>query len=346
MQTLAAPITVAGVSFDAPANCELVNDALICKEDAQQLELSVHRHALAPRVLPADSLARKTNYLQLLHEGILDAVGRNVPLDGAVPFTSYGKYGVMGSAVPGKGTVAAPAVRLASALWGEEVWQFLEIVAVRTPKIEALIAQLTQSATLPSLKTLASEAEKNREAANAPKTATAASASTAISTDNEKTAPVPASPIATFKSALVTFQHPDYLATEVSIDETDELRASFKHKERTGGPNIVVRMRAPSSVITNAAAAVGARRALVDSFMNKPSNVVPLNKLGKFTGSGFAAIGTPDKKKGFSGVESFEATFATDHQGKILEITLTAEQKYAEDAEFVWALLVKTLSVK
>ena len=55
-------------------------------------------------------------------------------------------------------------------------------------------------------------------------------------------------------------------------------------------------------------------------------------------------IGVPDAKKGLSGVESIETTFAADLTQGLLEVRLGSEQKNATDARAVWSLLVKSIT--
>ena len=72
---------------------------------------------------------------------------------------------------------------------------------------------------------------------------------------------------------------------------------------------------------------------------------VDINKLGPLNGAGFALVGVPDPKKGLSGVESFETTFASEVNGRLLEVRLTAEQQYSSDARVVWAMLAQSLKL-
>lgn len=132
----AAPVTVNGATFDAPASCQAAGGALVCKVDEQQMELWVKRKPLAADIKPTDSLVRKMAYFNELHQSAVSGIMRATANDKSTPFTNYGKYSALGAAMAGKGVVTSPTVRFASVLQGDEVWEFMEVVAARTPALK------------------------------------------------------------------------------------------------------------------------------------------------------------------------------------------------------------------
>lgn len=314
----AAPITVNGATFDAPTTCQPADGVLVCKVEGQQLELWVKRKPLAPAVAATDPFVRKTAYFTEVHQNAVVAILRSTSNDSFTPFTNYGAYSALGAAMPGKGVVTSPTVRFASVLHDEEIWEFLEVVAARTPAVEALSGELQRSLALPVTPVASATPVKPHEGS-----------------------PL----VATFNGKLLSLEHPGYLAAVVSEDTGDALSATFKHKTRkTGGPDMVISLRTPADKQT-ATTLVSQRKTAVTETMAGQTASVAINKLGDLDGSGFALIGTPDSKKGLSGIESFETTFASDINGRVLEVRLTAEQQYSSEAQVVWAMLAKSLKV-
>jgi hypothetical protein len=325
----AAPITINGAAFDAPAACVAADGALVCKEDGQQLEVSVTRKPLSASVGAAgstDSLVRRMADFNQLHESAVANIMRSTGNDKATPFSAYGRYVAVGSAIAGKGVVSSPTAHFASVLHGNEIWQFLEVVAVRTPAVEALSAALQRSLVLPALPA-------------APKV------EIAKATIPETPPKFEGSPlVATFSGKLLSLQYPGYLNPVVIEDTAERLQVNFKHKTRAiAGPDLLVSLRAPQDKQT-AAALVKLRKEAVTASMAGKTDSVELNKLGEINGAGFALIGRPDKAKGLSGVESFETTFAADVGGRILEVRLTAEQQYASEARVVWSAVGNSIT--
>lgn len=301
---IAAPVTINGATFDAPGVCQSADRALVCKVDGQQLELWVTRKPLAPEVTPADSLAKRMAYFNSVHEtavgNILKATGNTT----ATPFSSYGSFSANGSAMPGKGVVTSPSVRFASVLHGEEIWEFLEIVATRTPAIDAVSALLQHSVVMPET-------------------------------------PVAGNPV--FARSQLSMQYPDFLAPVVAEDTTTSLVVNFKHKTRPAGPNLMVSLRSLSDKQTTAASVVNARKEAAATALVGPSATVDVSKLGDLSGVGYALIGVPKSAAGTPNSESIETTFATIVDNRILEVRLTVDQKFSAEAEAVWALLEKTI---
>lgn len=316
----AAPVTINGATFDAPASCQAADGALVCKVDGQQMELWVKRKPLAADIKPTDSLVRKMAYFNELHQSAVSGIMRATANDKSTPFTNYGKYSALGAAMAGKGIVTSPTVRFASVLQGDEVWEFMEVVAARTPGIEALSADLQRSLVLPAV----------------PPPATAK--------PPEPPKPVAAdATVATYSGALLSFQYPLFLEAVVTEDSASGLSIGLKHKAREGGPNVTISLRKPKDAQTNAASAIAQRKQASTSAMMQGSASVEISKLGPIIGAGYALIGVPDAKKGFSGVESVETAFAGSVGDRLLEVRLTAEQKYSKDMEAVWALLSESI---
>ena len=301
-----APVTINGATFDAPGLCQIADRTLVCKVDGQQLELWVTRKPLAPEVTPTDSLAKRMTYFSSVHEtavsNILKATGNTT----STPFSSYGSFSAEGSAMPGKGVVTSPAVRFASVLHGEEIWEFLEIVATRTPAIDAVSALLQHSLVMPA-------------------------------------AAVTGNPV--FTRSQLSLQYPDFLAPIVSEDTATSLVVNFKHKTRPAGPNLIVMLRAVKDTQISASSVIAARKAAVSTAMVGPSATVDMNKLGDIAGVGFAMIGVPTSSNGKPSTESIETTFAPVVDSRLLEIRLTVDQNFAAEAEVVWALLEKSIKL-
>lgn len=338
----AAPVTINGATFDAPSTCQAATGALVCKVDGQQLELWVKRKSLSPDVLPTDTFVRKMAHFHNVHDAAVASIMRATSNDKAAPFSNYGPYSALGSAMTGNAGVSAPTVRFASVLHEEDIWEFLEVVATRTPSVESLSADLQRTLTLPT----------TPQTASAPIAATPAVAATPVAAGPAATPPpeppkVEGSPlVATYSSALLSLEHPGYLRAEVLEDTAESLRVSFKHKTRpNAGPNLVINLLALKDKQQTAAAVVNQRRATVLETMTGQTASVDINKLGPLNGAGFALVGVPDPKKGLSGVESFETTFASEVNGRLLEVRLTAEQQYSSDARVVWAMLAQSLKL-
>ena len=326
----AAPVIVNGASFDAPSSCALADAALVCKEDGQQLELWVYRKPLAATTATTDSLVRKMLSFNDLHESAVANIMRSTGNDKLTPFFGYGNYVAVGSAMAGRGAVSAPTVQFASVLHGDEVWQFMEVVVTRTPAIEALSAALRRSLVLPVLPTVA-----------------ASPPPTAPTVPSTPAKPVDGSPlVATFTEKLLSLQHPGYLNPLVIEDSADRLQVNFKHKTRaTAGPNLLVTLSAPKDKQATVTSTVKLRKEAVAATLRGQTASIELNQLGTINGAGFALIGTPDKAKGLSGVESLETTFAAMVGDRLLEVRLTAEQQYASEARVVWSMLARSIAV-
>ena len=328
----AAPVTVKGATFDAPALCTSADAALVCKIDGQQFELWITRKPLAPRIAASEPMTRKMLHFGEVHETAVSNIMRSTGNDKATPFSNYGSYSALGAAMPGKGVPTSPAVRFASVLHNEEIWEFLEVVAARSPAIDALSKVLQRSLALPATSTVAvataSESGKPADATLKPAPSPAAS-------------PV----IPTLSGPLLSMQYPDFLEPQVIENSVTRFVVNFKHKTRAGGPNLMVNLRPPKDKTENAASVVAARKSALTAMMTGQSGSVDVNTLGEIKGAGFAFLGVPDAKKGLSGVESLETTFAADTAQGLLEVRLGAEQKYTTDTRDVWALLAKSIKL-
>ena len=302
----AAPVTINGATFDAPGVCQSADRALVCKVDGQQLELWVTRKPLAPEVTPTDSLARRMAYFSSVHETAVGNIQKATGNTTSTPFSSYGSFSADGSAMPGKGVVTSPSMRFASVLHGEEIWEFLEIVATRTPAIDAVSALLQHSLMMPAVA-------------------------------------VVGNPV--FTRSQLSMQYPDFLAPVVIEDTATSLVVNFKHKTRPAGPSLIVSLRTVSDKQATAAAVVQARKEAAAAGLVGPSAMVDVNKLGDLSGVGFALIGVPKRAGGAASSETIETTFASVVNNRILEVRLTVDQKFSAEAEAVWALLEKTLSM-
>lgn len=323
----AAPIVVNGATFDAPSSCQAAQTALVCKVDAQQFELWVTRKPMGAAIKPTDSFVRKMEYFTEQHQGAVVNILRSTSNDGFTQSSDYGGYSALGASMAGKGIVSSPTVQFASVLHQDEIWEFLEVVATRTPAIDTLSTALQRSLVLP-----APPVVRAPLAAAEPEVAKKAEGS----------------PLAvTFTSRLLSLELPGYLKADVLEDTTERLQVSFKHKTRpTAGPNLVISLRAPNDPTTTTASIVKLRKDALTAMIRGPIQSVEINKLSELQGAGFALVGTPDRAKGGSGVESLETTFAANVGERILEIRLTAEQQYAPDARAVWSSLVRSITVR
>lgn len=340
----AATITIKGASIDAPATCEVAEGALVCKVDGQQFELWIARKALAPQVLPTDTMVRKMAYFTEIHNIAVKSIFQSTANDKSTAFSSYGSFAAMGAAMPGSGAVSSPAVRFASVLHAEDIWEFLEIVAKRTPAVDALSAALQRSLKLP-----AAAAVPVIAAAVSPAASPAPKPMPATPEPAKPTAPVVA-PYPTFSSALISMQYPDFLEPVVMENTATTVKVNFIDRSRPRGPNLMITLRAPNynskeDKLEAAAVVVKARKDALMATMAGQSASVDVNVLGEIKGVGFALLGAPDVKKGLSGIESFETTFAADTAHGLLEVRLGAEQKFTTDTQAVWMLLAKSMKL-
>jgi hypothetical protein len=316
---LAAPLTINGATFDAPAACKLAEGAMVCKLDGQQLELWVYRKPVGIPMAVAEREAKRAQVFSEFHDGAVSNIIRSTGNDRGTPFSAYGRYAVVGAAMAGKGDVKQPSIHIASLLSGDEMWQFVEVVATRTPAIEVLAGALQRSLLLP--------------------------VSVAAVALVDSVADTATSATQTFTAKLATFQYPNFLLPVVSEDSATVLNVGFKHKARDGGPNVTLSVRTAVEKGVTAATANAKRRTQSTGVMAPGSAAVDVKKLGSINGTGYALLGTPDAAKGFSGIESIETAFAADVDGRLLEVRLTGEQKYSSDVEQVWLLLSKSLKL-
>ena len=335
----ATPVTIKGAMLDAPAACEVAGGALVCKLDGQQFELWITRKPLAANMARGDTMARKMLYFSEIHEMAVNSIAQSTANDKVTPFSVYGSYSALGSAMPGNGVPKSPAVRFAQVLHDEEIWEFLEVVATRTPAIDSLADALQRSLKLPSIAPVPLAATNARPE---PTKAAAASTPSMVADDIRALAPTTTEP--RFSGPLLSMQYPDFLEPVVIENTVTRFAVNFKHKHRAGGPNLMVSLRAPKDKTETAAAVVKARKDALTATMTGESGSVEVNTLGDIKGTGFAMIGVPDAKKGLSGVESIETTFAADLTQGLLEVRLGSEQKYATDTRAVWSLLVKSIT--
>ena len=365
VSAVAAPVTVKGATFEAPAACQAVEGALVCKVDGVQMELWVTRKPLAPQVAPTDTFARKMVYFNDVHDTAVGNILRSTNNDKATPFSSYGAYSALGTAMPGKGVPTSPSVRFASVLHDEEIWEFLEVAATRTPALDSLSEALQRSLVLPAGASVASASSKVADAKPTPPPMTkpaAVAASAAASSASQPlklseamsanatapkvtTTPPPAQTYASFSGPLLALQYPDFLQAVVIENTVSNVAVNFKDKTRPTGPVLSVKLYAPKDKQTTAAVVAKARKDALTATMAGPSGSVDVAALGAIKGVGFALIGVPDAKKGLSGVESIETTFAADVIHGVLEVRLTSESKFSSDAETVWALLAKSIQL-
>ncbi len=336
----ATPVTIKGATLDAPAACQIAEGALVCKLDGQQFELWITRKPLAANMARGDTMARKMLYFSEIHELAVNSIAQSTANDKITPFSVYGSYSALASAMPGNGVPKSPAVRFAQVLHDEEIWEFLEVVAVRTPAIDSLSDALQRSLKLPSIAPVAVTATNS---APEPTSPAAASPPSQVADDNRGRAPTGTEP--RFSGPLLSMQYPEFLEPVVIENTMTRFAVNFKHKNRPSGLNLMVSLRAPKDKAETAAAVVRARKDALTATMTGESGSVEVNTLGDIKGTGFAMIGVPDAKKGLSGVESIETTFAAYLPQGLLEVRLGAEQKYATDARAVWSLLAKSLTL-
>ena len=343
---LAAPVTIKGATFDAPTTCQPADGALVCKVDGVQMELWVTRKLLVPQVTPTDTFARKMVYFNDVHDTAVGNILRSTNNEKATPFSSYGAYSALGTAMPGKGVPTSPSVRFASVLHDEEIWEFLEVAATRTPAVDSLSEMLQRSLVLPASASVAAVAVTPVPLAAAAKlTPPPPVKPAAVAASAPAPAPLPAPAYASFSGPLLSMQYPDFLEPVVIENSVNHVAVNFKHKTRAAGPVLSVNLYAPKDAQTTAAVVVKARKDEQTAKMAGPSGSVDVNALGAIKGVGFALIGVPDAQKGLSGVESIETTFAADVPHGVLEIRLTAESKFSADAEAVWMLLAKSIQL-
>lgn len=335
----AAPVSLNGATFEAPAACVSADGALVCKVDNQQFELWVNRKPLAPNVEPSDPMAKKMAYFTEVHEAAVGNIMRTTNNEAATQFSNYGTYSAMGSALPGKGVPTSPAVRFASVLHNEEIWEFMEVVAARSATIEALSKSLQASLKLPAAKPVAAATPTDKTAPAAAKAAPVAS------TPSDSSVIVPPAPDATFKSQLLTLQYPTFLEPIVVEDTATALSVKFRHTSRAAGPHLTLVVRATVDKL-GAGVVAAQRKAAIEAAMVGKSASVPVTKLASINGAGFALLGVPDPAKGLSGVETIETLFVGDVDGRQLEARVTSEQKFSGEAQAVWGLMSKSLQLR
>jgi hypothetical protein len=331
----AEPITIKGARLDAPAACKLADGALVCKLDGQQFELSIERAPLAKTDTLTNSYLQRLAAFSGAHEASVDAIKRSTANDTVTSFNTYGSYSALGAAMPGRGSPASPAVHFASVLHEGDVWEFMEIVAVRTPGIEAIAKALRESLVLPASKS-------DVVASNLTPEPTTPAQTKPISTEHESLT------VATFSSALLSLQYPKFLEPIVVENTVESVSVNFKHRTRSAGPHLTITLRAPSDK-KSASVSANERKTVIEATLAPGGGSVDIATLGAIAGTGYAIIGTPDPKKGLSGAEFLETIFfadTRDAKARQLEVRLTAEQKYMEDTQSVWALLAKSISLK
>jgi hypothetical protein len=337
---IAAPVTVSGASFDAPASCITVESALVCKLDGQQFELWVTRKPLAPDFAPTDPMAKKMEFFTEAHEIAVTSIMRSTGNDSPTQFSNYGTYSAMGTALPGKGVPTSPTVRFASVLHDEAIWEFMEVVAVRTPAVDALSSTLQSSLKLPNI--IPAPKPVAEKTASTGSTAKASAATTSSTTPSGPVVIEPTAPDAWFESKLLKLQYPTFLEPTVAENSDASLNVVFKHKTLADGPRLTILLRANSEQLV-AAAAAARRKAELTATMAGKSASVDIAALGTIQGAGFALLGVPDPAKGLSGVESIETVFVADVAGRQLHVQMSTAQKNSGDAQAVWGLLSKSI---
>lgn len=352
---VAAPVSVGGASLDAPTSCVVAEGALVCKLDNVQFELWVTHKPLAPSVQPSDAFAKKMAYFADVHERAVEAIMNSTQNDSAsaTQFSNYGAFSAMGTALPGKGVPTSPSVHFASVLHDEEIWEFMEVVAARSPAIDALSKSLQASLKLPA----AIPAKSVAKAATTPATPVAVSPSPSLARAPEKVADKPTAandvieptaPDARLETKALTLQYPTFLTPTVIDDRPDTQVIRFKHRTRASGPNLTVTLtpRAAATDDAKLAAEVNNRRSELSAKMLGQVAVVDANAFGALRGAGFAMIGTPDSAKGGTGVEMIETQFVANIKGRTLDVRLSAEQKHAGEAQAAWGLIARTLTLR
>ena len=318
----AAPLTINGATFNAPPSCQLAEGALMCKLDGQQLEIWVVRKPLAPGVLPNDSFARRAAHFDALHHDALANIKRTTGNVESRPFSNYGRYSAAGADMPGKGAVATPAIRLASVLHGDEIWEFLEVVATRTPALEALSAELQRSLVLPGI--------------------ASGSASAAVDPP-KKDAARPA--LASIDGKLLSLQYPRFLEATDVVDTAGSFSAVLKHNTRTSGPRVAISLRAAAASPSAADIVANRRKEALAGAKVAPDGLITITRLGSVNGVGFVLISTPATKDGKPGIESIETMFAANVGHRLLEVRLNAEQKHAAELEEAWSALASSIEI-
>lgn len=325
----AAPLTINGATFNAPSSCQLAEGALMCKLDGQQLEIWVVRKALAPAVQPVDSFARRAAHFDALHNDALANIKRTTGNVESRPFSNYGRYSAAGADMPGKGAVATPAIRFASVLHGDEIWEFLEVVATRTPALEALSAELQRSLVLPAAASTASRAPSG-------------GASAAVEPPKKDAA---RSVLASIDGKLLSLQYPRFLEATDVVDTAGSFSAVLKHNTRTSGPRVVISLRAAAANPSAADIVANRRKDALAGAKVAPDGLITITRLGSVSGVGFVLISTPATKDGKPGIETIETMFAANVSGRLLEVRLNAEQKHAAELEEIWSALASSIAI-
>jgi len=337
---LAAPVKIAGAELDLPAACKPVEGAAVCSVDGQQLEVWVSHTPLGAGIQLTDSFMRRLGRFTEIHNAAIASITRSTGNDSVERFDSYGSYSALGSVLRNKAP-GKPVVRFASIMIGGEVWQVLEAVAERTPAVEAVSAQLQASLKLPT-------------PALAPPAATpdgpVKSGETAVATpapDAPASPPVlpPGPPNSQpFIGTLFALYFPAYLQPDAVENAVDAVVLNLRRRSHGGGPNVSITLRniRDSSTL---ATLVAAQKAASTASMAGATAAVDNNRFGALEGAGYALIGTPDTKKGLSGVESLDSYFVAEINGRRLEVRMTAERAYAADAQATWAMLGNTFKL-
>ena len=325
----AAPLSINGATFNAPPSCQLAEGALMCKFDGQQLEIWVVRKPLAPNVQPSDSFVLRAAYFDAVHNDAVANIKRSTGNVESRPFSSYGSYAAAGDDMPGRGAVAAPAIRFASVLHGDEIWEFLEAVATRTPALDALSAELQRTLVLP--------------AASAIATSSTSGGSSPAAEPPKKVATHPT--LASLDGKLLSLQYPRFLDATDVVDTAGSFSANLKHNTRTNGPRASISLRAAAANPSAADIVANRRKDALAGAKVTPDGLITITRLGSVSGVGFVLISTPDMKDGKPGIETIETMFAANVGGRILEVRLTAEQKYAAELEEAWSALASSITI-
>ncbi|MBL8311168.1 MAG: hypothetical protein JNL19_12140 [Burkholderiales bacterium] len=310
-----APIDVRGAIFERPDVCQAVDGALVCKLGDQQFELFVNRKA-QPSELANESFARRMEWFADVHQAAVTSIMKSTGNEDWKAFGAYGKYPAQGSVLTHRTSPTAPVVQLATVLHNGDVWEFLEVVQKRTPAVETLAQNLQRSLRLPG------------------------------DPDVVKPPPVdPAMPVVGhFVSKRLTFQYLPEMTAVIEEDTPNVLRATVRHQSRPGGPSMSVTLRSANAK-TPLDTSVAERKSAAIAAIDGQHATVDVNQLGTLKGRGFALLGVPLASKGLSGVESLQTVFLSEVKGAVLELRLTTEQRYARDAESLWALLGQSLRI-